>query len=630
MTTLVAILQAQLCQGSLGDPIVNITFGAGNNPGAPLSAAAVGYQYFGADCPNDGYYTVRNTTNACFGNTWHTVSADHSGKANGYFVVINASNQPSDFYVDTIRNLCGATTYEFAGWILNLSKSTSCNGAPNKPNITFKIERPDGTVLQEYNTGNINPTNSPEWVQYGFFFTTPAGVPDIVIRMRNNAPGGCGNDLLLDDITFRPCGPRLSPSFDGISGTTREFCEGEVTTVLLNCDVSAGFSNPSFQWQESIGNTNTWSDISGATTTTLQKNLPANTTPGTYFYRLTVVETVNMSNASCKVASIPLAVTVRPRPQGQAVNSGPVCEGEKITLTGSGGVSYSWYGPDNYTASGSSPVLNNVVLRDSGFYYVEVLNGAGCRAVDSTRVRINARPTAGIAEDTIAICTAAGRTIDVTGGLSYTWSPSAGLTSVSGGSAFVEPPDTTRYTIIVSNISGCTDTAYLLVNVLRPAIASAGPDKVIIAGQSVRLDGEIAGSHYAFAWSPSVFIVDPQSLQPLVNPQADTKYVLTATSLYGCGSTRDTVQVTVFKEIKIPNAFTPNGDGVNDTWVIPGLAAYRNCSLSVFNRYGQRVFETKDYTRPWNGKGMPIGTYYYLIDLKERGLLLSGWVDILK
>src|SRR5437867_856104 len=93
---------AQLCQGSLGDPIINITFGNGANPGAPLSAATTSYQYASNDCPNDGFYTVRNNTLNCFNSTWHTVNNDHTGDANGYFMLINASVQPGAFYLDTV------------------------------------------------------------------------------------------------------------------------------------------------------------------------------------------------------------------------------------------------------------------------------------------------------------------------------------------------------------------------------------------------------------------------------------------------------------------------------------------------------------------------------------------------
>ena len=140
--------QAQLCQGSLGDPLVNITFGAGFNPGPSLAAAATGYQYVANDCPSDGFYTVRSNTTNCFGNSWHSIQSDHTGDGNGYFMLVNASIQPSAFYVDTVRGLCGNSTYEFAAWIVNVILTSSCNSNSNQPNLSFTIEKTDGTVLE--------------------------------------------------------------------------------------------------------------------------------------------------------------------------------------------------------------------------------------------------------------------------------------------------------------------------------------------------------------------------------------------------------------------------------------------------------------------------------------------------
>src|SRR5688572_12086581 len=95
LLSLVTVIQAiagyaQLCNGSLGDPIVQINFGQGSNPAQPLSAAATGYIYSTGDCPNDGFYTVRNSSNNCFGASWHSISRDHTGNSNGYFMLVNA------------------------------------------------------------------------------------------------------------------------------------------------------------------------------------------------------------------------------------------------------------------------------------------------------------------------------------------------------------------------------------------------------------------------------------------------------------------------------------------------------------------------------------------------------------
>ena len=169
-------LNAQLCQGSLGDPIVNITFGAGPNPGPALLAATTSYQYVLSDCPGDGFYTVRHGTSSCFGNTWYSLSSDHTGDKDGYFMLINASFQPSAFYLGTVSGLCGGTTYEFAAWIMNVLKTSACLPNPTQPNLTFTLEKKDGTVLQTYNTGTLNSLDVTAWQQFGFFFATPPNV----------------------------------------------------------------------------------------------------------------------------------------------------------------------------------------------------------------------------------------------------------------------------------------------------------------------------------------------------------------------------------------------------------------------------------------------------------------------
>ena len=148
-------LQAQQCQGSLGDPIINYTFGSGTNPGAPLSAATTAYQYKNGDCPPDGFYTIITNTNSCFGNTWHTITADHTGNnTNGYFMLVNAKIEPIAFFIDTVRGLCSNTTFQFSAWIANVLKPSACNSNGIQPNITFSIEKLDGTVLQTFNTNN--------------------------------------------------------------------------------------------------------------------------------------------------------------------------------------------------------------------------------------------------------------------------------------------------------------------------------------------------------------------------------------------------------------------------------------------------------------------------------------------
>jgi len=92
--------------------------------------------------------------------------------------------------------------------------------------------------------------------------------------------------------------------------------------------------------------------------------------------------------------------------------------------------------------------------------------------------------------------------------------------------------------------------------------------------------------------------------------------------------------LNVIGTIVIPNTFTPNGDGINDTWNIKYLDDYANCTVQIFNRYGQSVFSSVGYGIPWDGtyKGaeLPTGTYYYVIDLKNDTKYLSGFIALLR
>jgi gliding motility-associated-like protein len=92
--------------------------------------------------------------------------------------------------------------------------------------------------------------------------------------------------------------------------------------------------------------------------------------------------------------------------------------------------------------------------------------------------------------------------------------------------------------------------------------------------------------------------------------------------------------LTITQSYNIPNTFTPNGDGVNDTWHIQFLDAYQNCTISIFNRLGQNVYSSIGYGIPWNGtyhgSALPSGAYYYIIDLKNINRVLSGYVTIIR
>src|SRR5690606_27265848 len=145
----------------------------------------------------------------------------------------------------------------------------------------------------------------------GFFFTTTAGNPDVVLRMTNNAPGGGGNDLALDDITFRPCGPVLSSVIQGNINDTIDVCTDEQTNYFFSAIISPGFVLPVFQWQVSTDSGTIWTDIAGANSLTY---LRQPSLAGNFWYRLTVAESGNASITACRIASNILIVNAHPKP----------------------------------------------------------------------------------------------------------------------------------------------------------------------------------------------------------------------------------------------------------------------------------------------------------------------------
>ena len=325
-------LTAQTCTGSVGDPIVNNTFGSGSTIGPPLPVGTtINLNYSGADCPTDGFYTIINKTNSCFVAGWHSLT-DHTGDPNGYFMLINASYDPSTFYLQTIDGLCTGTTYQFAVWIANMVAYTNSI----LPNITLSIEETNGNILRSISTGNI-PVNlsGAEWKQYNFNFTMPVGVSTVVLRMSNSAPGGTGNDLALDDITFRPIGPSIAVSSpDFTNADTVSVCLKDAKKITFHSDVEKCYTVTTYQWQMSRDAGNSWTDIGGANSAdyTCQE-----TAAGTYQYRVTVAQQDNIGNPVCRVVSSQRFTVVVIEDNLRTISiskpPGAVCEDNPVTFT---------------------------------------------------------------------------------------------------------------------------------------------------------------------------------------------------------------------------------------------------------------------------------------------------------
>ena len=182
-------------------------------------------------------------------------------------------------------------------------------------------------------------------------------------------------------------------------------------------------------------------------------------------------------------------------------------------------------------------------------------------------------------------------------------------------------------------VNGCVDTAYQTITIWQSPTVNAGPDFFVLEGGTTQMKAVAAGNQLSYLWSPSVFLDDPTILMPACSPKLDTQYILKVTDINGCTNS-DTVYVKVLYNPLVPNVFSPNGDNINDTWVIKYLDTYPDCVVQVFTRSGQPIYFSKGYSVPWDGKykgqSLPLATYYYIIKSEIGKKLLSGSVTIIR
>jgi gliding motility-associated-like protein len=622
---------AQICTGSLGDPIVHISFGFGANAGAALEQGQTSYEYSQDMCPQQSQYSLITETVNCFENAWHTILGDHtSTDGKGFFMLVNSESIKGNVFVYNVKNLCPNTTYEFAVWVKNALRFTACEGVGVDPDLKLTVETKSGEILASYNTGGIRKQYDPDWKQFAVLFKSPAINTDLILRISNTAAEGCGNAFALDDITLRPCGPKVNAEVASNGLAKIEVCEGGVHSFPLSSNFGSEFTNPVFQWQQRSA-TAGWQDIPGANSKTYLTPAQAS---GTSFFRMVIAEAGGAGLSSCHFSSNEVTVSVQKPPAVQATSYLYGCLGGSITLLASGANSYVWTGPNGFTSTKQMPELTNIQYSASGLYKVTGTTISGCKNSDSTTLKVHPNATA-ISGIGTTICEGSSTTLSAEGGVRYQWYPSKGLSNDTVPNPKASPDDNTTYSVKVTNQFGCSDTSSIKIGVWKKPIANAGPDVKTRLGFPVVLQGSVKGSDVTWFWSPATNLSSALHLTPTTNPPQTTTYTLHATSSHGCGTATDDVQVKVFDKITIPNAFSPNGDGINDTWNIELLELFNDADINVYNRFGHIVFHSRGYSEQWNGTRngtrLPVGTYYYIIDLKiNKEPVFKGSVTILR
>ncbi|MBA2407566.1 MAG: choice-of-anchor L domain-containing protein [Chitinophagales bacterium] len=296
-----------------------------------------------------------------------------------------------------------------------------------------------------------------------------------------------------------------------------------------------------------------------------------------------------------------------------------LCNGDTLSLLAVGGTSYTW------TPSGglSDPTIANpLAFPTVTTNYIVTAIGTNPLCQDNDTILVNVVPNlVGTAGSDTAVCPGKPVQLWAAGGDFYKWEPATYLNFDETASPLVTPEATTTYTVTVSNIYNCSDVVEVTVEVFSDPVITINQPYEIYIGESAQLFAH-AGVGSSYSWQPDYNLSDPNIYNPIALPDTSTTYYVVITTSEGCLFTESTKVDVLFETlVAMPNAFTPNGDGLNEELTIIVRGPIELNSFKVFDRWGNPVFLTTNINDGWNGKiqgkNAEIGTYVYSIDGKD-------------
>jgi gliding motility-associated-like protein len=414
-------------------------------------------------------------------------------------------------------------------------------------------------------------------------------------------------------------------------------------TVCVNS--SDTFSNTSSITSGAIVS-NTWDVINSsnivvfsATYGNNREFIYAFNTDGLYTVRLTATSDKGCSDITSKqitVNALPSVVINSVNFKTQAFHA---CFGtaHEFSSTGSSAgsgiiASYLWDFGDGNTSVNPNPIY---AYKAVGSYTVtlQITNTNGCSSSNSRLVVVDPVPVINIQASAFPVATCNGTPLTLSGplgtGYTYVWTK-GGVTIGTSRTITVTPGASGWYYLAVTSGFGCTsvDSAYLIVYPL-PVIALSEIQVRISKGWNRQVTANVTGPTptFRYQWTAQDVrgrISDPTIPNPVLTPPNDVNsyyYIVTVTDQMGCTSS-ETVFFTMEDDYNLrpSNLMTPNDDGKNDKFTIKNIETYPDVEVTIFNRWGNIVYQTKEYaTKPWNGSynntggDLPDGTYYYII-----------------
>ena len=565
-------------------------------------------------------------------------------------------NQPPDQLVN--QYLPSAADQASGSVILTLTSTSkdNCNAATSTITITFSAPSVTSAATASVCTGtalNYTITSDFPTATFSWSRAAVAGISNAAVSGQTSAT--ITETLMNTTNAVIQVPYMITPISAGCPGKTFTYTVTvnpipTAPTITSNSPVCVG-STLNLQTPAVAGATYAWTGPNGFTSSAQNPSITNVTAAdaGGYSVALTVAGCTGPASASVNVLVDPQSTahagsdqTVCPQTTPitltGTITGGPATG--KWTTTGTGAIASATSLQTTYTPSAQDISAGSVT-----FTLATVSNDNCAISTSQTTVKFQLLKAVTAGADQ-SICSQSGAKLNgqitIAGGGIWT---SSGTGTFNPGASqlnatyYPSQADIAKgavtLTLTANNAGNCyIPSDKLNVKLIPPPTVNAGGTVYVLKGQTITLTPKVSDPNVTYTWSPDIDISSTTAADPVVTGSVDRTYTVTVVDSRGCVSS-DKVNVVVSPLITIPNTFTPNGDGINDLWNIVGLTAYTHATIDIFDRNGQKVFHSVGYGVPWdgttNGKQVPYGVYYYIIDPKFEGLhVMSGYVTVVR
>ncbi|MGB0929277.1 MAG: gliding motility-associated C-terminal domain-containing protein [Chitinophagales bacterium] len=506
----------------------------------------------------------------------------------------------------TVDYACVFRSFSSSGGGCNLGTGPNINNGFKRPDIQFNVCPPQPETLPKISWMPSETLNDPNVANP---IATPTETTTYTVTFDDNGCSGSAeitiNVPTVSDFAIRP---------------DTSICEAGNVQLYVEGDFPL---TATFEWLPTEG-----------LDSPIIKN-PIATVTETVTYQVIV----SLNDACNSEITQEATITVGGLGNATINEEETICGGETADLLASGGTIYEWSPIENLTCSDCpNPIANPLT---STVYQVTITNDSDCSAALTTAIEVSGLEGVGISEGG-TICSEEIFALSATGGTSYEWLPIENLSCSDCPEPEASPTITTNYQVVISDDSGCSTTLETTIEVSNaPTITFISPDQVAVKGEELQL--EVIGDFATIMWSSAVGVIDFEVANPVITVQENVTYTVEVMNENACSTTAiisiealDAPEREPCTGIVLPTAFSPNEDGINDSFFPHPESFDELLQFTIYNRWGKEVYSTTTTAEGWDGilknEVQDMGAYAYIVEAICDGKTLrkQGWVMLIR